>query len=84
MSVSILTKKWQTTIPKDIRKLLGLKEADKILYYVEGEKVIIKPLKGNILDVRGSVVSKEKPLDFARQREKTKKKISRKIIEESK
>ena len=38
MSVSVLTKKGQTTIPKDILKTLGLKPNDHILYVVEGEK----------------------------------------------
>ncbi len=63
MPVSVLTKKWQTTIPKDIRNLLGLKPNDKILYLIEGKRVVLKPLKGNILDLRGSVVTKNKPID---------------------
>lgn len=84
MSVSTLTKKWQTTIPKDIRKFLRLKAEDKILYLIDGEKVILKPLKGNILDLRGSVKTKEKNLDFSKQREEIKKRISQKIVKDSK
>ncbi|MBW1741271.1 MAG: AbrB/MazE/SpoVT family DNA-binding domain-containing protein [Deltaproteobacteria bacterium] len=82
MPVSVLTKKWQTTIPKDIRSLLGLKPSDKILYLIEGKRVILKPLKGNILDLRGSVTAKEKPVDFKKLRADTKKKVARKGIEE--
>jgi len=43
MSQSTLTSKGQTTIPLKIRKLLGLKENDRILYEVEDGKVAIKP-----------------------------------------
>jgi antitoxin PrlF len=83
MSVSVLTKKWQTTIPKDIRNLLGLEPNDKILYLIEGKRVVLKPLKGNILDLRGSVTTKKKPIDFKKLRDDTRKKIARKIIEEA-
>jgi len=83
MPVSVLTKKWQTTIPKDIRNLLGLKPKDRIFYQIEGERVILKPLKGNILDLRGSVNTKEKPIDFKKLRDNTRKKVARKIVEEA-
>ena len=83
MSVSVLTKKGQTTIPKDIRNFLNLAPNDKILYLMEGNKVVIKPLKGNILDLKGSVKTKGKPIDFKKLRSETKKKVARKIVEES-
>jgi len=83
MPVSVLTRKWQTTIPKDIRNLLGLNPNDKILYLIEGKKVVLKPLKGNILDLRGSVATKEKPIDFTKLRDTTRKKVARKILEEA-
>jgi len=38
MPVSILTKKGQTTIPKEVRKFLGLKPNDRIFYIIEGKK----------------------------------------------
>ena len=84
MSISSITSKWQTTIPKEIRNFMGLKPNDKILYIVDGEKVILKPLKGNILDLRGSVAPKEKPVDFKKVRTTVKKKVAQKIIEDSK
>ena len=84
MPVSVLTKKWQTTIPKDVRNLLGLKPKDRIFYLIEGERVVLKPLKGNILDLRGSVNTKEKPIDFKKLRDNTRKKVARRIVEEAK
>jgi AbrB family looped-hinge helix DNA binding protein len=84
MSMSILTKKYQTTIPKEIRNLLKLKPSDKIIYLTEGEKVILKPLRGNILELRGSVRTKKKPIDFKKLREDTRKIVTRKILEGNK
>ena len=81
MAVSILTTKGQTTIPKEIRAFLKLEAKDKILYQVENDKVIIRPLKGNILDLRGSVKTEEKPVDFQKIRKQTKKKVARKIVQ---
>lgn len=43
MAYSTLTSKGQTTIPREIRKLLGLKENDRILYEVVNGEVAIKP-----------------------------------------
>ena len=83
MPVSVLTSKWQTTIPKDVRNLLGLKPKDRIFYLIEGERVILRPLKGNILDLRGSVTTKEKPIDFKKLRDNTRKKVARRIVEEA-
>jgi AbrB family looped-hinge helix DNA binding protein len=80
--MSILTKKGQTTIPKDIRNFLNLAPNDKILYLMEGKKVVIKPLKGNILDLKGSVKAKGKPIDFKKLRSETKKKVADKIVKE--
>ena len=82
MPVSVLTKKWQTTIPKDIRNLLGLKPSDRIFYLIEGERVVLKPLKGNILELRGSVNTKEKPIDFKKLRGTIRKEVARRIVEE--
>ena len=82
MSMSVLTKKGQTTIPKDIRNFLNLAPNDKILYLMEGKKVVIKPLKGNILDLKGSVKAKGKPIDFKKLKSETKKKVADKIVKE--
>ena len=81
MAVSIVTTKGQTTIPKAIRAFLKLEAKDKIFYQVENDKVIMRPLKGDILDLRGSVKTEEKPVDFEKIRKVTRKRIARKIVE---
>ncbi len=64
MLQSVITRKGQTTIPKEIRTLLKLEPNDKLFYIVEGEKVVLKPLHGDILELRGSVPAKDQPADF--------------------
>jgi len=81
VSQSIITRKGQTTIPKEIRELLKLKPNDKLFYIVEESKVVIKPIHGNILELRGSVPAKGQKVDFDKVREATRKKISKKIVE---
>jgi len=39
---SQLTQKYQATIPRKIRDLLGLIQGDKISFEIEGDKVIVK------------------------------------------
>ena len=81
MLQSIITRKGQTTIPKEVRILLKLKPKDKIFYIIEGDKVVLKPLQGDILDLRGSVQAKGKSSDFDEIIDSAKKKVSTKIVE---
>ena len=41
MELAKVTSKGQITIPKDIRKKLGVKEGDKILFIEDGDKIVI-------------------------------------------
>ncbi len=41
---STITKKWQVSIPTEVRKKLGLKPGDKIEFTVEGDKIIGIPV----------------------------------------
>lgn len=80
MPISVLTSKGQMTIPKEVRKALNLKPSGKVIIVVEGNQAIIKPLKGDLLDLGGSVKipNKEKPIDFKKVREEIKKRIAKK------
>ena len=40
----VITRKYQITIPKEIREKLGLKVGDRVLIYLEGDKIVIKPV----------------------------------------
>jgi AbrB family looped-hinge helix DNA binding protein len=81
MPIALLTSKGQMTIPKEVRKALGLKPAGKVIIVVDGDQAILKPLKGDILDIGGSiqVPDSEKPADFRKIRGEVRKKVAQKV-----
>ncbi len=48
-----ITSKGQVTIPKDIRKALGLKAGDRVTFVADGDKAILLPVHGDILGLKG-------------------------------
>ena len=76
---STLTSKVQTTIPGEIRKQMGLKPGDGLVYSIEGERIVIRPVKGTLLDAYASVKPKRQPEDFAHLRRQARRKRSEKI-----
>ena len=80
MPIAVLTPKGQMTIPKEIREALNLRPSEKVIIVVEGNRAIIQPLKGNLLDIGGSVkMTGKKPIDFKKVREEVKKRVARKV-----
>ena len=81
MPISVLTSKGQVTIPKEVRKALNLRPSEKVIIVVEGNRAIIQPLKGNLLDIGGSVkiTDREKPIEFKKVREEVKKRVAKKV-----
>jgi antitoxin PrlF len=80
MLQSVVTRKGQTTIPKEIRELLKLRENDRLFYLVVEGKVILKPLHGDILELRGSVPPRERPEDFDAIRAAARKAMAKRIV----
>jgi antitoxin PrlF len=60
---SVITSKYQTTIPKAIREHIGLSVKDALDWKVEKGKIIISPAKLNFLKYRGAI--KTGPGDIA-------------------
>ena len=52
---SIITSKFQTTIPKAIRENLGLSVKDALEWKVEKGKVVVYPAKHNFLKYRNTI-----------------------------
>ncbi|MDA8215725.1 MAG: AbrB/MazE/SpoVT family DNA-binding domain-containing protein [Nitrospiraceae bacterium] len=82
MPIAVLTSKGQMTIPKEVRNALNLKPAEKVVIVLEGDHAVIKPLRGNILDIGGSIKipEKEKPIDFRKVREEVRKKVAKQAV----
>ena len=81
---SVISRKGQVTIPAKVRKALGLKPGDRILYKVVDDKAELIPVKGTILDAAGTVRPKKRPENFAKIRETVKKRVSKQIAQKSK
>lgn len=50
-----LTSKGQVTIPREIRRLLGVGTGDKLIFESEGERVVVRsdPVRGRFARYRG-------------------------------
>ena len=70
MTVSTITSKGQTTIPKAVRRHLGLNPGDKIRFLVEDDgRVVVLPATLHLHDLRGSLPRPPKPVSVERMRE---------------
>lgn len=67
-----MTSKGQMTIPKQIREALHLKPHDRLFVMTEGERAVIRPMHGDIRDLKGIFKHVVKgPIDFRKLREET-------------
>jgi len=69
VSVSTVTSKGQVTIPKEIRETLGVIEGDRLIFLVEGDRVVMRKVGSERLS---DILSRRKPweekgLDFQRR-----------------
>ena len=56
MKKAKITFKGQVTIPKDIRNALAIKEGDSVIFIVEGDHAVLKPIKKkSLLDFHGAL-----------------------------
>ena len=58
VSVSSITTKGQITIPKEIREALDLREGDKVIFTIEGDRAMIRKVSGEKLS---DILSRQKP-----------------------
>ena len=77
-----VTSKGQVTIPNEIRKKLGIRTEDKVDFILDGERVVMVPVK-TLRDLRGAVKAKQKG-DIAEERANAKAAVARRVLEELK
>ena len=78
MSESVITRKGQVTIPKDIRDRLKAREGEKVMFVLRGNDVVLKLVRGSILDLKGSVKPATRPENFDAVRRSVKRAVSAK------
>lgn len=76
MVMSKVTMKGQATIPKEIRDYLGLKPGDRVAFIQRGDEVVLYPVKGTLLDLRGSIKPRSHPEDLEGVRRLVKKRMA--------
>jgi antitoxin PrlF len=47
-NASVMSSKGRVTIPKDIRKRLGLKAGDRVEFVMEGNRTVIRPVRPEV------------------------------------
>jgi antitoxin PrlF len=56
MNKAKITFKGQVTIPKDIRNALAIKEGDSVIFIVQGDHAVLKPIKKkSLIDFYGAL-----------------------------
>jgi antitoxin PrlF len=78
--LATVTSKGQVTIPKEIRDLLHIRTNDKLDFILEGERVLLAPVR-TLLDLRGAVRSDGKG-DFLQERARAKAAVAKRVSEE--
>jgi AbrB family looped-hinge helix DNA binding protein len=65
MATASVTSKGQITIPIEVRKKLGIRVGDQIAFVErENGEFVLKPKTGSIMDLKGFVKWKGKPLSI--------------------
>jgi antitoxin PrlF len=62
MSLSTITSKGQTTIPKDVRDRFNLKPGDRLEFVIEGERVYLQPVNRSIKRLSGLLHQPGRPV----------------------
>ncbi len=55
--IARVSRRYQIVIPKEIRKALGIKEGDRVLFEIERDEIRIRKLR-NFLELEGSLKGK--------------------------
>ncbi len=78
MATARVASRGRITIPKQIRDSLGLKPGDWVRITIDEGRLVIRPAKAGLQDLRGTVEPRNKPEDFGAAREKAKRAMGRK------
>ena len=65
---STITTKGQTTVPKEVRKFLGLGPRQKIVYKIEKSGVRIEPAGKSLMSMAGALASEQPMLSKEQER----------------
>ena len=70
--LSVLTRKGQVTVPAEIRRVLNLKEGDKLIFSLENRadgQIILRPIRSVAEMTAGAITPRRRPEDIRALRE---------------
>ena len=68
MGIAKVTRNYQVTVPKDVRRMYGIHEGDTLLFAIEGEKVHLLKMKEDIIEKAfGSWAIKETGAEYVKR-----------------
>ena len=80
---SVITRKGQITIPKEVRGHLKAKQGEKVAFIMHGADVILRMMRGSILDLKGTVKPARRPENFDQVRKNVRRVVARRIARET-
>ena len=69
MISSTLTRRWQTTVPAEVRRALRLRPGQRLVYEIRGESVVVRPEGGSLMELRGVLAGARPAGTKAQERE---------------
>ena len=81
MPIATITSKWQITIPSQIRKAMGIRPHDRIVFQKTRDGVFIQPVR-DFLSFYGVGEHQGSPLDFDKLRDQMTSEVGRHVREE--
>ncbi len=82
--IRAITTKGQVTVPAEIRRLLGIKPHDKVVFQVVEGKVELQPASMSLETTFGAVPPLSRPEDFSALRDMAVEEHAQKVIAEMK
>ncbi len=61
--IARVSRRYQVVIPKEVRREVGIKEGDRVLFEIEGNEIRIRKLR-NFLELEGSLEKALSPEDI--------------------
>ena len=61
--IARVSSRYQVVIPKEVRREVGIKEGDRVLFEIEGNEIRIRKLR-NFLELEGSLEKALSPEDI--------------------
>lgn len=76
---SKLTRRWQTTIPAEVRRALGLRPEQGLLYELRGDRVILRPEGESLMDLAGSLKGQQSAGSKRQERAAARRAVARRV-----